>query len=159
MTACTLARAGICRKLLFGCKTLKCKTGWYQSLLHESMCWAELAHWSQLHSRSWWASSHRKRPKGDRSTFQHRGYRSDALPCYRLCFRQCRPRHNLHHPLSESYKYIYFCCWCLDYPLILAAKQTNGPNLRVSVMLACSSPTLETRVRVMGLERLTKTNL
>lgn len=43
--------------------------------------------------------------------------------------------------------------------LILAAKQTLGPKFGVSVMLACSSHTQETQVRVMRLERLTKTNL
>lgn len=71
----------------------------------------------------------------------------------------CMPLHNSHHPLSNRYKDIYFCVLMFGLSLILAAKQTLGPNLRVSVMLACSSPTLETRARVMRLERLTKTNL
>lgn len=71
----------------------------------------------------------------------------------------CMPLHNSHHPPSNGYKDIYFCVLMFGLSLILAAKQTLGPNLRVSVMLACSSPTLETRARVMRLERLTKTNL
>lgn len=71
----------------------------------------------------------------------------------------CMALHNPHHPLSNGYKDIYFCVLMFGLSLILAAKQTLGPNLRVSDMLACSSPTLETRARVMRLERLTKTNL
>lgn len=73
--------------------------------------------------------------------------------------RLCVPPHNSQHPLSNGYKDIYFCLLMFGLSLILAAKQTLGPNLRVSVMLACSGRTLETRARVMRLERLTKTNL
>lgn len=69
------------------------------------------------------------------------------------------PLHNSHHPLPNGYTDIYFYVLMFGLSLILAAKQTLGPNLGVSVMLACSSPTLETRARVMRLERLTKTNL
>lgn len=54
---------------------------------------------------------------------------------------------------------IYFALLMFGLSLILAAKQTLGLNLRIFVMLACSSPTLEMRARVMRLERLTKTNL
>lgn len=81
------------------------------------------------------------------------------LSCYHYWPFVCMPLHNSHHPLSNGYKDIYFSVLMFGLSLILAAKQTLGLNLRVSVMLACSSPTLETRVRVMRLERLTKTNL
>ena len=130
MTACTLAKKGIHRKLLFGCKTLKCKTGWYQSLLQERMCWAELAHWSQLHSKSWWASSRTKK------AVQHRGYRSAAFMLLSLAIcvlssgRLCMLLHNSHHSLSNGYKYIYFCVLMFGLSLILASKQTLGPEFK-----------------------------
>lgn len=77
-----------------------------------------------------------------------------------LCTEQRQPVfHNSHHSLSNGYIDIYIYVLMFGLSLILASKQTLGPNLRVSVMLACSSPTLETRARVMRLERLTKTNL
>lgn len=154
MTACTLARKRIHRKLLFGCKTLKCKTGWYQSFIRERMCWAELAHWSQLHSGSWWASSHTKDELSSTQRLQVWHTLHVAI-CVLNIGRQCKPLHNSHHPLSNDYEDIYFCVLMFGLSLILAAKQIHSPNLRVSVTLACSSPTLETRARVMRLERLT----
>lgn len=66
---------------------------------------------------------------------------------------------NSHRPLSKGRNAIYFGVLMCGLSLIPAAKQTLGLNLRVSVMRACASPTLETRARVMRLERLTKTNL
>lgn len=155
MTACKLAKKRIQKKkkeILFDCKMLKCRTGWYQSLLYERMSQAELAHWSQLQSMSWWARPHMKGLRREELFVGCRGHRSAAL----LTPRQWWTR-LLHN--SHPYKDIYFCALMFGLSLILAAKQTLGLNLRVSVMLACSSPTLERRSRVMRLERLTKTNL
>lgn len=67
--------------------------------------------------------------------------------------------HNSPHPVSKAYKEIYLCTLMCGLLPILSAKQTLGPNLGLSVMLACSGPTPETLARVMRLERLTKTNL
>lgn len=69
------------------------------------------------------------------------------------------PFYDPHHPVSNGYKDIYLCALMFGLLHVLSAKQTLGPNLGLSVMLACSGPTLETVARVMRLESLTKTNL
>lgn len=70
------------------------------------------------------------------------------------------PFHESEHPQSNRpQQYIFLCAdlWIITDPACEAANSWG--NLRVSVMLACSGPTLEMRAWVMRLERLTKTNL
>lgn len=67
---------------------------------------------------------------------QHRGYRSAAFMLLSLAIcvlssgRQCMLLHNSHHSLSNGYKYIYFCVLMFGLSLILASKQTLGPEFK-----------------------------